>query len=88
MRHNVACLHDGCGVVLRKEAAADHVHCNKCGRAFQQREMEKHMKVFHEPLQCPCGVVLEKEDMVCVVFSSLYQLHTCNLLSEAYFFFD
>ncbi|XP_062212556.1 uncharacterized protein LOC133913420 [Phragmites australis] len=64
MRHNVACMHDGCGVVLRKEAAADHVHCNKCGRAFQQREMEKHMKVFHEPLQCPCGVVLEKEDMV------------------------
>ncbi|CAO2177103.1 unnamed protein product [Urochloa humidicola] len=64
MRHNVACPHDGCGVVLRKEEAAGHVHCNKCGRAFQQREMEKHMKVFHEPLQCPCGVILEKEDMV------------------------
>ncbi|KAL6884600.1 hypothetical protein ACP4OV_010536 [Aristida adscensionis] len=65
MRHNITCMHDGCGVVLRKEEAADHVHCNKCGRAFQQREMEKHMKVFHEPLQCPCGVDLEKEDMVC-----------------------
>ncbi|WVZ70209.1 hypothetical protein U9M48_018891 [Paspalum notatum var. saurae] len=64
MRHNVACSHDGCGVVLRKEEVANHVHCNKCGRAFQQRELEKHMKVFHEPLQCPCGVVLEKEDMV------------------------
>lgn len=64
MRHNVACPHDGCGVVLRKEEAADHVHCNKCGRAFQQKELEKHMKVFHEPLHCPCGVVLEKEDMV------------------------
>ncbi|GJN18708.1 hypothetical protein PR202_gb05899 [Eleusine coracana subsp. coracana] len=63
LRHNIACTHDGCGVVLRKEEAVDHVHCNKCGRAFQQREMEKHMKVFHEPLQCPCGVVLEKEDM-------------------------
>ncbi|TKW14810.1 hypothetical protein SEVIR_5G192000v4 [Setaria viridis] len=73
MRHNVACPHDGCGVVLRKEEAADHVHCNKCGRAFQQREMEKHMKVFHEPLQCPCGVVLEKEDMV------QHQSSTCPL---------
>jgi hypothetical protein len=49
------------------------VHCNKCGRAFQQREMEKHMKVFHEPLQCPCGVVLEKEDMV------QHQSSTCPL---------
>ncbi|XP_037412899.1 uncharacterized protein LOC119276045 [Triticum dicoccoides] len=64
VRHNVICMHDGCGVVLRKEAAADHVHCSKCGQAFQQREMEKHMKVFHEPLNCPCGVVLEKEEMV------------------------
>jgi len=73
MRHNVACPHDGCGVVLRKEEAADHVHCNKCGRAFQQREMEKHMKVFHEPRQCPCGVVLEKEDMV------QHQSSTCPL---------
>ncbi|KAF8730448.1 hypothetical protein HU200_017026 [Digitaria exilis] len=73
MRHNVACPHDGCGVVLRKEEAADHVHCNKCGRAFQQREMEKHMKVFHEPLQCPCGVILEKEDMV------QHQSSTCPL---------
>ncbi|KAL6621269.1 hypothetical protein ACP70R_033701 [Stipagrostis hirtigluma subsp. patula] len=73
MRHNVTCMHDGCGVVLRKEEAADHVHCNKCGRAFQQREMEKHMKVFHEPLQCPCGVILEKEDMV------QHQSSTCPL---------
>ncbi|KAL5226555.1 hypothetical protein ABZP36_014820 [Zizania latifolia] len=64
VRHNVVCTHDGCGIVLRKEEAADHVHCSKCGQAFQQREMEKHMKVFHEPLHCPCGLVLEKEDMV------------------------
>lgn len=72
IRHNVLCKHDGCGVVLRKEEAADHVHCSKCGQAFQQAEMEKHVKVFHEPLHCPCGVVLEKEEMVrnCTVVSS------------------
>nr|CAD1834903.1 unnamed protein product [Ananas comosus var. bracteatus] len=64
VRHNVVCQHEGCGVVLRKEQAANHVHCGKCGQAFQQGEMEKHMKVFHEPLHCPCGVVLEKEEMV------------------------
>lgn len=64
IRHNVICQHDGCGVVLRKEEAGSHVHCGKCGRAFQQGEMEKHMKVFHEPLHCPCGVILEKEEMV------------------------
>ncbi|XP_077227617.1 uncharacterized protein LOC143860710 [Tasmannia lanceolata] len=63
-RHNVVCQHNGCGVVLRKEEAGNHVHCPKCSRAFQQGEMEKHMKVFHEPLLCPCGVMLEKEDMV------------------------
>lgn len=63
-RNNVACQYAGCGVILRAEDAKNHVHCNKCGKAFQQAEMEKHMKVFHEPLQCPCGVVLEKEEMV------------------------
>jgi hypothetical protein len=81
LRHNVACTHDGCGVVLRKEEAADHVHCNKCGRAFQQREMNKHMKVFHEPLQCPCGVVLEKEEMVCFAIS----LHNFSITVLSYF---
>ena len=39
----------------------NHVHCDKCGQAFQSGEMEKHMKVFHEPLRCPCVVVLEKK---------------------------
>lgn len=63
-RHNAICPYDGCGVVLRKEELGNHVHCGKCGRAFQQAEMEKHMKVFHEPLHCPCGVILEKEEMV------------------------
>ncbi|XP_042521136.1 uncharacterized protein LOC122094409 [Macadamia integrifolia] len=63
-RHNIICQHDGCGVVLRREEATKHVHCEKCGRAFQQGEMEKHMKVFHEPLHCHCGVTLEKEEMV------------------------
>lgn len=63
-RHNVVCKHVGCGVVLRVEEAKNHVHCDKCGQAFQQEEMEKHMKVFHEPVRCPCGIVLEKEQMV------------------------
>ncbi|XP_068666327.1 uncharacterized protein [Aristolochia californica] len=64
IRHNVVCQHDGCGVVLRKEEVHNHVHCTKCGQAFQQAAMEKHMKVFHEPLHCACGVILEKEEMV------------------------
>ena len=64
VRHNVLCQHDGCGVVLRKEEAGSHAHCSKCGKAFQQEEIQKHMKVFHDPLNCPCGVVLEKEEMV------------------------
>ncbi|KAG8640586.1 uncharacterized protein LOC110630064 [Manihot esculenta] len=63
-RHNVVCQHAGCGIVLRIEEAENHVHCEKCGQASQRGEIEKHMKVFHEPLQCPCGVVLEKELMV------------------------
>ncbi|KAG6722227.1 hypothetical protein I3842_03G150300 [Carya illinoinensis] len=63
-RHNIVCRHAGCGVVLRVEEAKNHVHCDKCGQAFQQGEMEKHMKVFHEPLHCACGIVLEKEQMV------------------------
>nr|CAD1834766.1 unnamed protein product [Ananas comosus var. bracteatus] len=62
--HEMGSKHEGCGVVLRKEQAGNHVHCDKCGQAFQQGEMEKHMKVFHEPLHCPCGVVLENEEMV------------------------
>ncbi|KNA23041.1 hypothetical protein SOVF_028560 [Spinacia oleracea] len=63
-RHNVACQYAGCGVILRVGDAKNHVHCNRCGKAFQQAEMEKHMKVFHEPLHCSCGVVLEMEEMV------------------------
>lgn len=69
IRHNVLCKHAGCGVVLRVEELGNHVHCDKCGQAFQQGEMEKHMKVFHEPLCCPCGIVLEKEQMVSNIFS-------------------
>ncbi|CAI8586559.1 unnamed protein product [Vicia faba] len=63
-RHNVTCQHEGCGVVLRIEESKNHIHCNRCGQAFQQAELEKHMKVFHEPLKCPCGIILEKEQMV------------------------
>lgn len=63
-RHNVVCKHDGCGVVLRVEEAKNHVHCEKCELAFHCREIEKHMKVFHEPLLCACGVTLEKTQMV------------------------
>ncbi|URD75966.1 C2H2 zinc finger protein [Musa troglodytarum] len=73
LRHNVLCRHNGCGVVLRKEEAANHVHCNKCGQAFQQGQIEKHMKVFHEPVHCPCGVILEKEQMI------EHQSSTCPL---------
>jgi hypothetical protein len=63
-RHNVTCQHVGCGVVLRIEESKNHIHCDRCGQAFQQAELEKHMKVFHEPLHCPCGIVFEKEQMV------------------------
>nr|BAF98608.1 CM0545.430.nc [Lotus japonicus] len=64
VRHNIVCQHVGCGVVLRIEESKNHVHCDRCGQAFQQVELEKHMKVFHEPLRCPCGIILEKEQMV------------------------
>lgn len=75
LRHNVLCQHNGCGVVLRKEEAGNHAHCSKCGKAFQRAEIEKHMKVFHEPLHCPCGVVLEKEEMVrSAAFITMYNL--------------
>lgn len=63
-RHSVVCQHAGCGVVLRIGEAKSHVHCEKCGQAFHSDEMEKHMKVFHVPHSCPCGVVLEKAAMV------------------------
>ncbi|WVY89575.1 hypothetical protein V8G54_035089 [Vigna mungo] len=63
-RHIVVCQRAGCGVVLRIEEFNNHVHCDRCGQAFQQVELEKHMKVFHEPLHCPCGITLEKEQMV------------------------
>ncbi|KAL4555512.1 hypothetical protein LXL04_038133 [Taraxacum kok-saghyz] len=63
-RHNVICQHDGCGVVLRVEEVKNHVHCKKCELPFHCREIEKHMKVFHEPLVCGCGVTLEKTQMV------------------------
>ncbi|XP_071697133.1 uncharacterized protein [Rutidosis leptorrhynchoides] len=63
-RHNVICQHAGCGIVLRTEEVKNHVHCIKCGLAFHSGEIDKHMKVFHEPMSCPCGVVLEKTQMV------------------------
>ncbi|XP_016463050.2 uncharacterized protein LOC107786128 [Nicotiana tabacum] len=63
-RHNVVCQHTGCGVVLRRDEAKNHVHCQECGLAFQKEEIEKHKKVFHVPLHCPCGIVLAKEKMV------------------------
>lgn len=74
-RHNIICQHAGCGVVLRIEESESHVHCEKCGKAFRREEIEKHMKVFHEPLHCPCGIVLEKEQMVRIkIFAFLFHL--------------
>ncbi|EPS71173.1 hypothetical protein M569_03586, partial [Genlisea aurea] len=63
-RHNVVCGHEGCGIVVRVEEAGDHLHCEKCGAGLHRGEVEKHSKVFHEPLRCPCGILLEKEHMV------------------------
>lgn len=74
-RHNVVCQHAGCGVVLRIEESKNHIHCDRCGQAFQQVELEKHMKVFHEPLHCPCGIILEKEQMVSCVSPTLSFLY-------------
>ncbi|KAJ7008572.1 PRLI-interacting factor K family protein [Populus alba x Populus x berolinensis] len=33
-------------------------------KAVLETSLQQHMKVFHKSLQCPCGVVLEKEQMV------------------------
>nr|XP_043620605.1 uncharacterized protein LOC122592443 [Erigeron canadensis] len=63
-RHNVICQHADCGIVLRTEEVKNHVHCQKCGLAFHSGEIVKHTKVFHEPLRCGCGVILEKTEMV------------------------
>ncbi|XP_024371340.1 uncharacterized protein [Physcomitrium patens] len=63
-RHNFACQHPGCGVVLRKGDKDKHVHCSKCGLGLTSEELAKHMKVFHERLKCECGVELEMEAMV------------------------
>ena len=84
-RHNVVCQHAGCGVVLRIEESKNHIHCERCGQAFQQVELEKHVKVFHEPLHCPCGIILEKEQMVSCnlppfLFCILLPFHFTNLI--------
>ncbi|CAA6661347.1 unnamed protein product [Spirodela intermedia] len=62
-RHNVVCQHEGCGAVLRKEEAGAHVHCSECGQALRREQLEKHLEIFHRPVNCPCGAVLEKEEM-------------------------
>lgn len=40
------------------------MHGEKCGQDSQRREMGKHMKVFHESFECPCGIAIEKELIV------------------------
>lgn len=85
-RHNVVCQHAGCGVVLRVEEAQNHVHCDKCGQAFQQGEMEKHMKVFHEPIRCPCGIILEKEQMVSNTIPCPFSISAFTFSSTISFF--
>ncbi|KAG4962748.1 hypothetical protein JHK86_039616 [Glycine max] len=51
--YSFVCQRSGCGVFLRIEESKNHIHCDKCGQAFQQEELENHMKVFHEALHCP-----------------------------------
>eukprot|EP00249_Psilotum_nudum_P024794 c29295_g1_i1 orf=182-2299(-) len=63
-RHNVVCQYEHCGMVLKREEMETHVHCSKCGQAFGQEELAKHMKVYHDPQTCKCGAILEKEEMV------------------------
>ncbi|KAH7282121.1 hypothetical protein KP509_35G013200 [Ceratopteris richardii] len=72
-RHNVACMHPGCSVILRRDEFQRHVHCPKCGQSLQQEELEKHVKVYHEPTACRCGVILERDNMV------KHQANTCPL---------
>ncbi|KAJ0053681.1 hypothetical protein Pint_01987 [Pistacia integerrima] len=82
-RHSVVCQRAGCGVVLRIEEAKTHVHCEKCGEGLHQGEMEKHMKVFHEPRTCPCGIVLENAAMVQHQASSCpLRLITCRFCGD------
>ncbi|XP_024518034.1 uncharacterized protein LOC112341687 [Selaginella moellendorffii] len=64
IRHNVPCGYPGCGIVLRREEAGQHVHCPGCGEAFRQEELQKHLEVFHVAHSCDCGVVLEMQAMV------------------------
>ncbi|KAG6420413.1 hypothetical protein SASPL_116940 [Salvia splendens] len=78
LRHNTVCQHPGCGVVLRIEESERHVHCEKCSKAFQREEIEKHMKVFQEPLHWPCGIVLEKEQMLYSVLE-LQSIHVADI---------
>ncbi|RAL50108.1 unnamed protein product [Cuscuta campestris] len=83
VRHNIVCQYANCGIVLRRGEAENHIHCGKCGQAFQKEEIEKHMKVFHEPLDCPCGVVLEKEKMVQhQSFECHFRLITCRFCGD------
>ncbi|PWA58627.1 TRAF-like protein [Artemisia annua] len=56
--------HFGKGTVHEKKSICTHVHCGKCGLAFHSGEIQKRMKVFHESLTCPCGVILEKTQKV------------------------
>lgn len=60
--------------MLRTEEVKNHVHCEKCGPALHSGEIEKHIKVFHESLTCPCGVILEKTQMVSKYTSLTYLL--------------
>ncbi|KAL1072700.1 hypothetical protein V6Z11_D11G170700 [Gossypium hirsutum] len=68
-RHNVVCPYVDCGIVLRIEDAKNHI--------------EKHMKVFHDPFRCPCGVALEKKDMMQHEASDCpLCLNTCQFCGE------
>lgn len=64
-RHNAVCPFPGCGLVLRKDAMKNHVHCERCGKGLAAGgELEKHIRVQHTPLKCECGAELVMADMV------------------------
>ena len=63
-RNNVRCPVAGCGKTIRRGEEDAHTHCDGCDLISTRADVDKHKKVWHTEVACPCGLTLRLRQLV------------------------
>ncbi|KAF8822352.1 putative Ubiquitin fusion degradation protein 1-like protein [Cardiosporidium cionae] len=52
-----------CGIVVKRKEFDRHWHCPKCSLSMDKSSSEKHLKTWHTPIPCACGISVERTEL-------------------------